>query len=493
MMSTESKDIRLIKFGVGAFGALRERLLSDLSREQFAMLFARTEISDGIRVANVLEARYFTGIDLEGQTIASLHLRKERVFDLLREVAGRTDADTIIDVHTHPFSERNAWFSSTDDEDERRFTSYLENEFLGLCYGSIVFSRKQYEARFWMPTPNSSPAPFKARIMTASPTEMILDDASIAERNAESSDRDADVLAGAEAQFNRSVLALGLDAMRRITSGQVVTIVGAGGLGAIIAENLVHGGFHTIRLIDPDTLSVSNLNRIVGATWKDAAEGRLKVDCLREHLQAINPRANIFAHPVDISDSANEKFFAASDWVIVATDNHASRFHVQHRCLKYSTPFISAGVNISVGNGRITDMSGEVITVRPGDNLCLSCLGRLDPARIAQESHFDPEVREQLVARGYVTGLDVKEPAVKTLNAIIGAMATDVLVNQYTEQQPHEPVWVYENNAGKCIYADHESVAMRSRNCTCHRCDAPFNSRTAVEARDAANSAHPLV
>ena len=37
---------------------------------------------------------------------------------------------------------------------------------------------------------------------------------------------------------------------------------------AIIAENLVHTGFH-LHLIDPDHVEVTNLNRIVGAYHVD--------------------------------------------------------------------------------------------------------------------------------------------------------------------------------------------------------------------------------
>ena len=108
-------------------------------------------------------------------------------------------------------------------------------------------------------------------------------------------------------------------------------------------------------------------------------------------------------------------------------------------------------------------MSGEVIIVRLGDRLCLNCLGRVSPTKIAAET-ID-ELGVELARRGYVNGRDVKEPAVKTLNALLGAMTVDVLINQYTQRQAHTPVLVYENNGLPCIYPDRESIAQRRKDC----------------------------
>lgn len=67
--------------------------------------------------------------------------------------------------------------------------------------------------------------------------------------------------------LNRATLALGVDAVERITAEQRIMVVGVGGLGSVIAENLVHMGFRHIDLVDPDALEVSNLSRVVGGTY----------------------------------------------------------------------------------------------------------------------------------------------------------------------------------------------------------------------------------
>jgi molybdopterin/thiamine biosynthesis adenylyltransferase len=172
---------------------------------------------------------------------------------------------------------------------------------------------------------------------------------------------------------------------------------------------------------------------------------------------------------MDVHDKEVERVLALSDWIIVATDNHSSRLRVQELSVQYFVPLISIGVNITVKESKIEDMSGEVITARIGDYLCLNCLKRINPVKVASERHPDKTIREELVKRGYVTGKDIKEPAVKTLNTYLATMAVEVLVNQYTASRKHIPILVYENNGSMSIYEDGESVQLRNKNCfTCN-------------------------
>ncbi len=210
---------------------------------------------------------------------------------------------------------------------------------------------------------------------------------------------------------------------------------------------------------------MSNLNRVVGAYYEDAKQKRYKVDVVKRHLTSINPKATVLAFKKDVHDKELERVLALSDWMVVATDNHASRLRVQELSVQYFVPLISVGVNISVKDNTIEDMSGEVITARVGDYVCLSCLNRINPIKVASEQHPDKGIREALVKRGYVTGQDIKEPAVKTLNTHLATMAVEVLVNQYTDMRKHIPILVFENNGHMSIYEDTESVEIRNKHC----------------------------
>src|SRR6266849_1593306 len=458
-MSTKSRY--LIKFKHGDLAYLRERLLADLSREHFAVLLGKTHKIDGYTMINVIDLLFPGQSDYNQQSVAFLRIKKDFIHRALVELTNRYDVDTIIDVHTHPFTQGSVSFSATDDGDEKTFYRFLKEKFAGINYASIVFSQRKYSARVWTFSSGSTIAK-RALLKTQTSRENIAS-ADFHEDADEHSAKTAST--GVEGFFNRSAMVLGLDVMRTIMHEQVISIVGVGGLGSIVAEHLIHMGFHEINLIDPDVLEMSNLNRVVGAYYKDAQQKLYKVDVVKRHVTRINPQATVLACKRDVHDKEVERVLALSDWMIVATDNHSSRLRVQELSVQYFVPLLSVGVNISVKDNKIEDMSGEVIMARVGDYLCLNCLKRINPIKVASERHPDKTIRAELVKRGYVTGKDIKEPAVKTLNTYVATMAVEVLVNQYTDVRRHIPILVYENNRYMSIYEDRDSVQLRNKHC----------------------------
>ncbi|MDR1051927.1 MAG: ThiF family adenylyltransferase [Deltaproteobacteria bacterium] len=172
----------------------------------------------------------------------------------------------------------------------------------------------------------------------------------------------------------------------------------------------------------------------------------------------------------DVDSPAAEEQTALSDFIMVGTDNAASRHRVQKISLKYGAPLISAGVNITVakdedGGRLLVDRSGEVIAIRLGDGYRLNCLGRIRQADMACESHPEPEVRKKTLALGHVGGALVREPAVKTLNAMVAALAVESLVNQYDENMVREPVVVVESHDGARMCPDKSTFAMLETGC----------------------------
>src|SRR6266581_2104845 len=512
-MSTRARY--LIKFKHGDLACLREKLLEDLSREHFAVLLGKTQKINGYTIINVVDLVFPRRSDYNHQSVALLRIKKDFIYKTLVELTRMYDVDTISDVHTHPFAQAGVSFSGTDDEDEKTFFRFLKKTFDGMHYASIVLSQRKYSARVWLFSSGSIVAR-KALLKTQTSPENIASadfdgytdgrgeilrfaqndkvkaqydksnaqydkgwvqhDKGYARHKKSGTQHDEDnvqrdegyaqhdsALTGEEGIFNRSALALGLDVMRTIMHDQVISIVG--GLGSVVAEHLIHMGFHEINLIDPDVLEMSNLNRVVGAYYEDAQKKRYKVDVVKRHATSINPHATVLACKSDVHDKEMESVLALSDWIIVATDNHASRLKVQELSVQYFVPLLSLGVNITVKENKIEDMSGEVITARVGDYLCLHCLNRINPIKVASERHPDQMIREALVKRGYVSGMDIKEPAVKTLNTTLATMAVEVLINQYTEARRHVPVLVYENNGFMRIYEDRESVEQRNKRC----------------------------
>ena len=190
-----------IRFRNGDLDSLREKLLEDLANEQYAILFGKTEVVNNTYITTVREIIYPLSNDLEGQSVVSLRINRQFVGDALDRLRARIDCDTLIDVHTHPFSKGGAAFSGTDDMDEKRFYSYLTKEWPDINYASIVLSQTMYDARFWScGTGRYINAEVKTQLMH--------------EAIKHSSYKAVSVDAELEAMFNRGILALGVGSMK---------------------------------------------------------------------------------------------------------------------------------------------------------------------------------------------------------------------------------------------------------------------------------------
>lgn len=70
-----------------------------------------------------------------------------------------------------------------------------------------------------------------------------------------------------------------------------VTILGVGAIGSATAMSLAAAGVGHLRIIDPDRVEVSNLNRQL--LYQTSDVGRRKVDAAADRLRAINPHLRI--------------------------------------------------------------------------------------------------------------------------------------------------------------------------------------------------------
>src|SRR5260370_36623341 len=65
-------------------------------------------------------------------------------------------------------------------------------------------------------------------------------------------------------QFDRSVRAFGAEGQATLASLSI-GIIGLGGIGSVVAEQLAHLGVRKLLWLDPDVLKGPNLNRVVGS------------------------------------------------------------------------------------------------------------------------------------------------------------------------------------------------------------------------------------
>ena len=121
-----------------------------------------------------------------------------------------------------------------------------------------------------------------------------------------------------------------------------VLVVGAGGLGAPASLYLAAAGVGTIGLVDPDTVSLSNLQRQVLYATGDV--DRPKVEAASDHLRALNPNTSVEMHPVWLDASNAQAVVSRYDLVLDGTDDFATRFAVSDACVSQGKALVSGAL-----------------------------------------------------------------------------------------------------------------------------------------------------
>lgn len=228
------------------------------------------------------------------------------------------------------------------------------------------------------------------------------------------------------ALFDRSVRAFG-DAVQRTIGMLKFAIVGAGGTGSAIAEQIVRLGARDLLLVDADTLSVSNVTRVYGST-PEQVDGP-KVTVLRSHLQAIAPDIRCRTINGTCTSEPVARELAGVDLIFGCTDDNAGRLVLSRLSTYYLVPVIDVGVLLSSDKGgELIGIDGRVTILSPG-NACLLCRNRIDTSRAAAEMRT-PQERQRLADEGYAPALGGVEPAVITFTTMVAAAAVNELLER---------------------------------------------------------------
>src|SRR4051812_9951015 len=91
-------------------------------------------------------------------------------------------------------------------------------------------------------------------------------------------------------RFNRNELLFGAEGQAKVAATSIA-IVGLGGLGSHVAQQLAFLGIEDFVLVDHARVSPSSLNRLVGATPEDAAAELAKGAIADRHIRSIRPGA----------------------------------------------------------------------------------------------------------------------------------------------------------------------------------------------------------
>jgi molybdopterin-synthase adenylyltransferase len=198
----------------------------------------------------------------------------------------------------------------------------------------------------------------------------------------------------ADKDFSRQGF-LGADSTE-ILAGTRVAIVGLGGGGSHIAQQLAHVGVGHFRLIDPQTIEASNLNRLVGATENDVAAAQPKVEIARRMIEGIRPWAEIQVAQRNWQEV--DRLLRDSHVLFGCVDGYQQRAYLEGAARRFAIPYIDIGMNVVEIAESVFSVSGQTIMTRPGKP-CMQCLGFLTAERLAQEEnrYGDAGINPQVV------------------------------------------------------------------------------------------------
>ena len=82
---------------------------------------------------------------------------------------------------------------------------------------------------------------------------------------------------------------------QRMLASSRVAIIGLGALGSVSGGQLARSGIGSLRIVDGDTVNITNLHRQILYTQKDAANAVSKVIAAKKALQQANSNIEIQA------------------------------------------------------------------------------------------------------------------------------------------------------------------------------------------------------
>jgi molybdopterin/thiamine biosynthesis adenylyltransferase len=136
-----------------------------------------------------------------------------------------------------------------------------------------------------------------------------------------------------------------------------VAVVGCGGLGGYILEELARLGVGQIVAIDPDVFEEHNLNRQLLSSIE--LLGTSKADAAVQRIAEINPAVKVRPINLAFGKENGQDMLAGVDLVIDAVDNVPTRLDLAEVCCQINVPMV---------HGAIAGWYGQVVTVYPGED-----------------------------------------------------------------------------------------------------------------------------
>ena len=255
-----------------------------------------------------------------------------------------------------------------------------------------------------------------------------------------------------------------------VLASATVGIVGLGGGGSHVAQQLAHVGVGSFVLIDPDSIEDTNLNRLVGGTWADVEAQTIKVEIAQRIIKAVRPGTKVKAIKAEWQTASEE--LKLCDVIIGGLDSVRAKDELESFCRRFLIPYIDQGMDVHGEAGRHL-IAGQVVLSSPG-RPCLRCFG------VVTEDALTLEGRNYGAAGG--------KPQVVWPNGVLASTAVGLAMQLLTPwfEHPTDSAYLeYDGNTGT-VGPSYRVKLLAGRECPHYpaneRGDPLFDVRKMVEA-----------
>jgi molybdopterin/thiamine biosynthesis adenylyltransferase len=140
-------------------------------------------------------------------------------------------------------------------------------------------------------------------------------------------------------------------------------VVGLGGLGSASSIYLALAGVGGLRLVDQDTVELSNLHRQLLYTLADLRYP--KVETAARRIREINPEVTVEQIAENAREGNVEKVVQGVDCVVDGLDNMKTRYLLNRACVRHGVPYVY---------GAAIGVEGAISIFHPPETPCLECV-----------------------------------------------------------------------------------------------------------------------
>lgn len=232
-----------------------------------------------------------------------------------------------------------------------------------------------------------------------------------------------------EQLYSRQISFFGENGQEKL-AGVRVAVIGIGGLGTHVIQQLAHLGIGSFTLIDDEELDESNKNRYVGSRCNDPTPGLPKVVLGERIIKEICPSSTVEKIYGPLISRESFEAIIRCDYVFGCLDNEGSRLILNEICSAYEKPYIDLASEIFP---EVPPQFGGRVFISWNGEGCIYCCDIIDIEEATRDL-ASPSARADMTN---LYGLDqdslgTSGPAVVSINGVVASLAVTEFIVMVT-------------------------------------------------------------